>query len=315
MLETKQLKILTAIADTGSFTRAGERLQLSQTAISQHVRAIEKHLGVALLVRSGQGAHPTAAGAVLLEYARQVLGKLDEAERLLGAHRRGEAGMLHIATGAAASVHLIPPVVRELQRAAPKVQVHVTSGDSARAVAFVRDGSVDLALAPLPIDGGTLRVREVGCDELVVIVSPAHAWAGRARAAVRELAREPLVLHARASATTDLLMRHLLAEGVFPRIVAESDQLDAVAALVRAHVGIAVVPRWAVRADVARGELRALRLGREGITRAWGVVTADRSHPTATVRQAVALCLDRLPDLLRADHGIVTAPQSSSSVG
>jgi len=131
----------------------------------------------------------------------------------------------------------------------------------------------------------------------------------------RELTREPLVLHARASATTDLLLRHLLAEGVFPRVVAESDQLDAVSALVRAGIGIAVVPRWVVRPALARGELHALRVGRDGMHRAWGIVTTDRPHPTAALRQMVTLCLDRLPGLLSADDGSAPPPRSSTGAG
>src|SRR5207237_788333 len=144
MLETRPLLIFKTIVDVGSFTRAGVRLGLSQPAISQHIRALEREVGAPLLVRLGKSAKPT------------------------------------------------PPL-----RAPP------------------------------------VRVTEVGRDERVVIVPPQHPWAARRRVPAGELAGKPLVLYERQSQATDLIMRALLEQGVFPRITMEIDQMDAVKEMVR----------------------------------------------------------------------------------
>ncbi|MGH7822469.1 MAG: LysR family transcriptional regulator, partial [Candidatus Binatia bacterium] len=93
-METKHLRTFAAIVEMESFTRAGRRLGLSQSAISQQVSALERHLGVQLLRRKGSGARPTPAGEVLLQYARQILRKLDEAQRVLVDYDSERAGRL-----------------------------------------------------------------------------------------------------------------------------------------------------------------------------------------------------------------------------
>src|SRR5947207_15697597 len=96
MLETRPLLIFKTIAEVGSFTRAGVRLGLSQPAISQHIRALEREVGAPLLVRLGKSAKPTPQGEMLLHYARHVLGKIEEVERLLAEAADGRTGVLRI---------------------------------------------------------------------------------------------------------------------------------------------------------------------------------------------------------------------------
>lgn len=91
MLETKQLRIFKTVVEVGGFTRASQRLNLSQPAVSQHVRALEKELGVPLLPRVGKATRLTPAGEVLLQCATQVLDKLDEVQRVLAHDGEGRA--------------------------------------------------------------------------------------------------------------------------------------------------------------------------------------------------------------------------------
>src|SRR4051812_35590874 len=128
MIETKQLKIFKTIVDVGSFTRAGARLNLSQPAISQHIRALEEHLGVPVLLRVGKRARPTPAGEVLLHCAEQVLDKIEDAERLLAEQGMGGGGMIRIGGGDAACQHLLPSVLKEFAELFPRVQLQIASG-------------------------------------------------------------------------------------------------------------------------------------------------------------------------------------------
>ncbi|MGH7856614.1 MAG: LysR family transcriptional regulator, partial [Candidatus Binatia bacterium] len=91
-MDTKHLRTFLTIVEMESFTRAGRRLDLSQSAISQQIGALERQLGVELLTRKGAGARPTAAGEVLLQYARQILAKIGEAQRVLVDYDSQRAG-------------------------------------------------------------------------------------------------------------------------------------------------------------------------------------------------------------------------------
>jgi DNA-binding transcriptional LysR family regulator len=180
------------------------------------------------------------------------------------------------------------------------VQLQVTSGHSRSTLARVLAGELDVGLVTLPVEADRIRVTEIGCDELVAIVRPDHAWVERRRIQACDFAREPLILYDRESRMTDTLLRFLLEEGIFPRVVTEVDQVATVKELVRVGVGVAVLPAWSVRAEVESGELRALAVGTHGLTRAWCLAALDNGAQPAALKTLVRLCVEHLPRLLTA---------------
>ncbi|MEO6028892.1 MAG: LysR family transcriptional regulator [Candidatus Binatia bacterium] len=298
MIETKQMQIFKTIVDVGSFTGAGEQLGISQSAISQQVRALEEELGVALLVRLGRSTRMTPAGEVFLRCACMVLDKIDETRRFLDEHAHGRAGVVRIGTPEPPCNYLLPEVLVELKRRFPKIDARVTSGHTAATLARLNAGEIDLALLPLPLEAEKLRVVEVGRDELVAVVPPDHAWAALPFVTARDFEKESLLVYDRASQITDLTLGFLLDEGVFPRIAVEVDHLEALKDLAQRRLGVAVVPTWSARRELTSGALVAVRLGPTGLTRGWGVVHADLQPYPATLRAFVRLLADCLPPLL-----------------
>jgi len=298
MLEIKQLRIFKTIVDVGSITGAGEQLDLSQPAISQQVRTLEEALGVPLLVRVGRGTRPTPAGETLVQYARQILDKVDEAERVLLEQGRGRAGLVRFGTPEPPCNYLLPPVLLEMKRRAPRVDVRVVSGHTAATLARLAAGEIDVGLLPLPVAAERLRVVEVGKDELVGIVPAGHPFADRPWLGARDFEDAPFVLYDRASQITDLTLAFFLDEGVFPRVALEVDHLEALKEAVRLGLGAAVVPSWAARRDVEAGTLAAVRLGPTGLVRAWGLVHVDHAPLPNVLRTVIAVCAEALPGLL-----------------
>lgn len=299
-LDAKLLRTFVTIVELRSFTRAGRRLGLSQSAISQQIGSQERLLGVKLLVRAGKGVRPTPAGEILLHYARQILQKVDEAQRVMAAYDATGSGILRIGAGGAACEHLLPPVLKELQGQFPRLELRVESGPSHLTRERLLGGELDAGMLTLPVPEARLRLFELARDELVVIAAPDHPWASRRRVEPRELADQPLLVYERRSSTFQLVERMLLEGGVFPRIVMEMDHLGAVAAMVRADLGLAVVPRWAVVPDLNAGRLVGLSIGKTGLYRAWGLGLRAEDHQPQTLRAFVRLCLDRLPAVLTA---------------
>ena len=299
-LDARLLRTFVTIVDVRSFTRAGRRLGLSQSAISQQIAAQERQLGVKLLVRSGTGVRPTPAGELLLHYARQILAKVDEAQRMLTVYDATGASVLRIGAGGAACEHLLPPILQAFHDEFPRVELRVLSGPTPRSIERLLEGDLDAALLSLPVTDPKLRLFEIGRDELVVITAPAHELAGRKRLEVAELAGQPLLIYERRSSTFRIIERTLLEASIFPRIVMELDHLGAVTSMVRAGLGLAIVPRWAVADDLASGRLAALTIGKNGLARAWGLGLRVEDHQPQTQRAFVRLCLERLPALLSA---------------
>ena len=305
MLETKQLRIFKAIVEVGSFTGAGEHLDLSQPAISQQMRALEEQVGVPLLVRTGRSTRPTPAGEVLLQCARQVLEKLAVVQRALAEHGDGRAGVVRVGTPEPACNYLLPPVVAELKRRIPKAEIRVVSGHPPATLARLHAGEIDVAFLPLPVDSERLRVAEVGPDELVAIVPPGHPWIARPYVGARDFADEPIILYDRESPITDRTLACLLDEGVFPRAAAEVDHLEALKELVRMGVGVGVVPRWSALRELAAGALSAVRVASPRMIRLWGLCYLDGPQQSGAMRALFEVCAATLP--ARLAQGTVAA--------
>ncbi len=298
MLETKQLNIFRAVVETGGFTRAGQRLGLSQPAVSQQIRALERAVGVELLLRTAGAVRPTPAGEIFLECARHVLDKLDEVTRFLGDHGDGTAGILRLGAPEPACTYLLPPLLLGARAQMAATEIRVTSGQPEECLRALADGSLDILLQPLPLAAPQLRITEVGRDELMAVVPPSHAWAKRRRVMASDFDGETLVLYDRRSPITDRTLRFLLDEGVFPRVSVEIAHLEAVKQMVLAGLGIAVLPWWSVRREVEHGWLASVHLGRSGLVRAWGLVYPENRMPAVRLRAVLRLCGDVLRPLL-----------------
>jgi DNA-binding transcriptional LysR family regulator len=228
---------------------------------------------------------------------------LDELRAALAEQAHDRAGLVRLGLPEPPCNYVLPPVLVELVTRFPRIDVRVTSGHSAATLGRLNAGELDLALLPLPVDPGRLRVTEIGRDELVAIVPPEHAWAALPWIGAQDFAERPIVVYDRTSQITDLTLGFLLGEGVFPRIAVEIDHIEAIKELVRAGVGAAVVPAWSARRELAAGTLRAARLGPRGLTRTWGVLhRGDRRMP-ASLRAFVQLLADLLPPLFAVDTG------------
>lgn len=298
MIELKQLKAFRAIVEVGSFTGAGERLGVSQSAISQQMQALEQELGLPLLMRTGKSLQITPAGDLLLHCARQVLDKIEATRRRLEEHARGRAGLVRIGTPEPPCNYLLPELLVELKGRFPQIDARVVSGHTPATLARLAAAEIDVALLPLPVDApAKLRLVEVGNDELVALVTPLHPWMQLPYVTARDFENEPLLVYDRTSQITELTLNFLLSEGVFPRIAAEVDHLEALKDLARRRLGIAVVPSWSAAREIASGELAAVRLGPTGLRRTWGLLHPDLQPYPAALRAVVQLFAEALPAL------------------
>ncbi|HYB99227.1 MAG TPA: LysR family transcriptional regulator [Candidatus Limnocylindrales bacterium] len=286
------------VAETGSFTRAGERLRVTQSAVSQQVRALEQDLGSTLFARQTRKVTLTQAGSVLLPYARQIVRKVEEARAVVSDFEGMGRGRVSVGSGGAVCHHILPDLVREFSSRFGKIDVQVLSGFSIETLQRTLDGTVDLGILLLPVQESGLVVTELGRDELVAIAPRDHAWTALERVKAKDFAGQPLVVYDRRSQTFRLLERFVLEAGVFPSIAMEISDLEAVKKMVAAGLGVSLVARWAVRKEELAGDLVVRPLGPRGLYRTWGLVRRANDVLTASQRSFVSICTSRFPDLL-----------------
>jgi len=270
-LETADLLAVVALADALHFGRAAERLHVSQPALSKQIQRVEAKVGGPLFVRGYRDVQVTEAGRLLAANARHVLqssqGALDLARRAA----RGEAGLLKVGFGIATIFDLLPDVLLRFRRAHPGVEVRLQDMSTPSQLAALVGGDLDVGFVRLPVSNPNIAVRPVLRDRLVAAMPPATRW--NAAAGLRSLAGQPFVVCARSSSASyyDHVVSVCRAAGFAPSIVQETDELYTVLALVRAGIGVALVPAAArgMRLDGIRFRDVALPQAQWDIGVAW----------------------------------------------
>jgi DNA-binding transcriptional LysR family regulator len=302
-----QLEAFCEVVEAGGFTAAAERLHVTQPAVSMHVRALERQYGVALLERRGDGAVPTAAGQVLYRRARVILRQRLEAVRELAALRADGPPALVVGASATGVAYYLPPLLRRFREAEPAVRVVLRVDITDRIVEAVVAGEAALGAVWGPTRRAELRVTVLGQDRFAV-VAPAdhplvreHAGAGGGEdvplPSPRSLAGHAFVLGMPGSATRRFVEAGLRSVGIDPPVAAEVVSSADMKRAVEDGVGLAVVSRKAVEAELASGRLRALAVPGLDLWREVDVILPRRRSPRGTAeRLAAALAAGmRLP--------------------
>jgi DNA-binding transcriptional LysR family regulator len=286
-LNPVHLRTLREIAHHGSFSRAAEGLRLSQPAVSLHMRQLEARCGAVLLERVGKRAFLTPAGALLLEHAGRAFAELEAAQEALRHLRGVVAGRLRLGTGATASIHLLPPLLRRIRVRYPELELIVVTGNAPEIAAAVAGNELDVGIVTLPVTGRQLLVTPLLLDPLVAVGPPAQEWPGRGGLTAAELARHPLILYERGGTIRRVIDGWFRRGGVRPRVVMELGNEEAIKKLVGAGLGISVSPAMAVREEVRAGVLRMRPLS-PALGRRLGIVRRRDKPETPALRAFLA---------------------------
>jgi LysR family transcriptional regulator for metE and metH len=293
-LEIKHLRLVSAIARAGSVTRAGDVLNLSQSALSHQLRDIEDRLGTPLFHRVGKRMVLTPAGDSLLRAATQVLDIVDRTEHEIRSAGRTNAGRLRITTQCYTAYHWLPALLKEYRLRHPHVEVQVDADATPRPIKSLLDGRIDLAIMSDRVRDRRLATRPLFEDELLVIMAPNHRLAGRAVVEPHDLADETVIIYPPKEEST-LLQRVLIPAGVTPRALQQVQLSEAIVELVKAGLGVATMARWAVEPYVRGGALRTARLTRKGFRRRWDAVMLRDMAGTAFAKDFIDLIVRRSP--------------------
>lgn len=254
-----RLRAFLAVVDLGGFSRAADRLGVSQPTVSALVAALERRVGTPLLVRARSGARPTAAGAALVPHAERLLAVAEEGVRAVDGAVSAGRRRLAVAGGEALVTHLLPPALAAVRARLPRVAVSVRALEPARALSELRAGEVSCILAadgPGGALAGDLDAFEVGEDRLVLVGPPggtddpaplAEALRG-ATLVVREAGRAD-------RQATEALLR-AAGVSVSDRVVVAG--LAPALACVEAGLGMALLPGIALAAALRAGRVRAV---------------------------------------------------------
>lgn len=313
-MDLNQLEVLVAVAEEKGFSRAAERLRRTQPAVSQAVRRLEAEVGTPLVDRSSKDGTLTAAGRALHEAALRMLNLRAEAQATLQELGDLRQGKVTVAANEYTVTHLLP-VVAAFRRRHPQVKIEVRRSRASVIPSQVLDRAVDLGVVTYRPAQPGLRAIPVATDDVALLVAPGHRLAGRGQVSIRELGVESFLAHDVRSPNRERVVQAFERRRTPLHIAVELPTLEAIKRLVEEGHGVALMPRRAAHAEIARGQLVALGVREMRIERHLYLLHrrgAALSHAAAAFldcARAVARADPEARRLAAADGGAPRGPQ------
>ncbi len=284
-MDLRQLEILQAIAETGSFTASGRKLHVSQSAISRQIALLEEELGEPLFLRVGRKVRMTAAAESLVQLGQRVFQDVRDTVGAITDRTRSLAGTLRLAGGMTVCLYVFPPLLKHLKKVHPQLDVRLTVATAGRSVEEIRNGQVDAGLLTLPVDESDLVTVPVLREELLLVTMPTHPLARRRRIMPADLAGQPFVLFEAGSATRRVIDSFFVTEKIEPTIVMDTENVEIIKAMVKTGLGIGIVPYQAVAREVRAGQFFCARIEGHELMRETGWVYARTNRVPRIVHE------------------------------
>ena len=262
MIDLNKLQIFTVVAREGSFSAAAERLFVTQSAVSQHMKDLEAGLGRPLFRRGRRGVTLTPHGEVLQRYASDIFALVAQAEAALTDVAHLSEGRVTLGATPGVAVYLAPEWISRFRERFPHLTVALQTGVTSQIVGDVQAGRLDMGLIEGELDAyqgdGRLAWRDLAEVEQWVVVGREHPWAERPGVRLEELHRRPMIMRQPGSQTRAWLDAALRPRGVSPVVATEFDNLESIKRSAAQGSCLAVLPEYVIRAETAAGTLRAI---------------------------------------------------------
>ncbi|MHA6880227.1 LysR family transcriptional regulator [Ralstonia pseudosolanacearum] len=301
MLEIRHLRTLIALAESGSVSRAAERLHLTQSALSHQLRALESHYGLAVVRRKGQTVELSEAGERLLELAHKVVADIQTAERDLERIKGRAAGTLRIALECHTCFDWLMPVMDAFRQRWPEVELDLVSGFHADPLALLKEGRADVVIGSERKSRQGVVFAPLFRFEILAVLPVDHPLRSRKWLEAKDFADQTLITYPVPEERIDLI-RQVLAPASIAFTRRTTELTIAVLQLVASRRGLAALPSWGLRSYVDYEYVVTKRVGREGV---WSDLYAAMARDYAQapfaqdfIETAKSICFARLPGLM-----------------
>lgn len=279
----QQLVTFCTVVDEDGFTRAAEVLSISQPAVSKQVQSLEQNMQATLLIRSGRQMVLTPAGEVVYSYARRVIHTVDEMRSSLQNLTVPGYGRLSIGAVSTVALFTLPKLLGTFAEVRPLVTVHVRTGTVDDVLQMVLRNEIDIGLVTVPLNHELIRTVPLFRDRIMLVAGPDTVWAREKTVTPERLAKLPMIAYERNSKFRGYVDASFQAAGLTADVVMEFDSHEAVKAMVKAGLGVAMEPWSAVADELQDGRL--VELAVEGLAelgrRTSLIVRRDRHYSPA----------------------------------
>lgn len=295
-MHIETLKIFCDLVESGSFSKAAALNFISQSAVSQQVRALERRFDQQLVERSHRrGVTLTEAGRVFYAECKELLERFQALETRMQAESKAISGTVKVATVYSVGLHELPPYVKQFIKAHPQVHIHVEYSRADRVYEACLSNAIDFGIVALPLRRPQLQVIPFRRDKLVLVCYPEHGLASRRRISLKRLAGEAFIAFERDIPTRKVIDQILKQHGVTVNYVMEFDNIETIKRSVEVGIGISILPASTIANEVHNRSLVALNFTEGAFTREIGIIHRKGKVFSPAAREFITLLSSAQP--------------------
>jgi len=241
-MDIQNIRAFLAISELGSFSRAAEKLYITQPAISKRISTLELELDCQLFDRLGKTVQLTQAGEALIPGYQRILDEIDDSKRIISNLREVVSGHLRFGTSHHIGLHRLPPVLREYTKLYPEVELDIQFMDSEQAAQHILKGSIELALITLPDNvEKPLTTIPIWYDAMQCVTAKDHILTSKKNLSIKQLSEYGALLQSYNTHTRDIIDNALKLSSD-AKIIMESNYLETIKAMIQHGLGWGVLP-------------------------------------------------------------------------
>jgi DNA-binding transcriptional LysR family regulator len=314
-MHVENFKIFSDLVESESFSRAAKLNGITQSAVSQQLRAMEKHFNILIVDRSQKQFRLTREGQKLYESAKEILYLYDKLNSELQEMKKVISGTIHISTVYSIGLHELPPYVKVFLAKFPEVNIRVEYRRANMVYEDILTNSIDLGLIAYPQKHKQLEVLPFHDDVLVLVVSPEHPFADRKSVDIQEVAGQKFIGFEPDIPTrkaTDAIFKE---ENIEAEPVMEFDNVETVKRAVEINAGIAILPQTTVVREEAQGLLKILKFKNKTYKRPLALIHRKGRVLTPAIKKLIDLLTSKdLNRLETLENEVANADDSKYSL-
>lgn len=279
-MEIRHLKLIKAIVEEGSITKAIDKLHLTQSALSHQLKEAEYQLGTAIFLRVNKKLVLTKAGEKIYELANEILNKLTETQSQIKQMVFGESGEIRISTECFSSYHWLPSVLKQFHLLYPNIELKIVTEATHVPLQKLLENTIDIAIVSDTIKDNHIKYTELFQDEMVMVVSENHSWADKKHVIAEDFINEHLIIHSLPMETVTIHQFLLAPAKVSPKKITPMPLTEASLEMVKADMGVMSMAKWALQPHLKNNPIKAIKIGKNGLKRKHYVATrANETYP------------------------------------
>ena len=265
-MEIRYLRLIKAIVEEGSITRAMDVLHLSQSALSYQLKEAELQIGTQIFYRRNKKLILTAVGKKLYATANSIIKELDAAECEIKKMMNGESGVIRISTECYTSYHWLPAVLKKFKNEFPNVEVEIVFEATHHPIEKLVENELDLAITSNPELIDQVEFIQLFSDEMLAVVCNKHPWTKKEYVEAEDFQDVNLIIHSLPLDTVSIFRTQLTPKGINPKKLIVLPLTEASIELVKANMGVIVLANWALQPYLS-DEIKAIKINPEGFYR------------------------------------------------